>query len=289
MSSGTSGSTGALRLTRPTRTMSVAGKRYRAGSWVSPWVRPGFAATEVVPSWAASTPRNTLDPGRGARHRPPWPAHQLGQPGPLGRPRRDFPPHQPRQPARRPRTRRDRHLARQRRRLPLLAAAADAAAPGRDEQHATRRRDRRDGLGTAARTPRHDVEAGNRARPGPQGPPLLADDPPRGVPALRRWRRGVVLADVDRDGAPLLPQAAAAQQLRLGEEVLHRPGRRPGRAHDLRPRVRRHGQLALQHRLRREPHRPRVRDEVRAASGASSGSSRRASPSSRRSRSAAAS
>ena len=58
--SGTSGGTGALRLTRPTRTMSVAGKRYRAGSWVSPWVRPGFAATEVVPSWAASTPRNTL-------------------------------------------------------------------------------------------------------------------------------------------------------------------------------------------------------------------------------------
>jgi hypothetical protein len=58
--SGTSGSTGSLRLTRPTRTMSVAGKRYRAGSWVSPWVRPGFAATEVVPSWAASTPRNTL-------------------------------------------------------------------------------------------------------------------------------------------------------------------------------------------------------------------------------------
>ena len=60
MSSGTSGSTGALRLTRPNRTMSVAGKRYRAGSWLSHWVRPGFAATEVVPSWAASTPRNTL-------------------------------------------------------------------------------------------------------------------------------------------------------------------------------------------------------------------------------------
>ena len=54
------GSTGQLRLTKPTRTLSVAGKRYRAGRWTSPWVRPGFAATEVVPSWVASTPRRTL-------------------------------------------------------------------------------------------------------------------------------------------------------------------------------------------------------------------------------------
>jgi peptidase C39-like protein len=58
--SGTSGSTGRLRLTHPTRTFTVAGKRYRAGSWTSGWVRPGFAATEVVPSWTASTPRSTL-------------------------------------------------------------------------------------------------------------------------------------------------------------------------------------------------------------------------------------
>jgi hypothetical protein len=58
--SGTSASAGRLRLTRPTHTFTVRGKRYRAGSWTSPWVRPGFAATEVVPSWMAGTPRNTF-------------------------------------------------------------------------------------------------------------------------------------------------------------------------------------------------------------------------------------
>ena len=58
--SGTSGRYGRLGLTTPTRSVTIGGVRYRAGTWTSPWVRPGFAATEVVPSWTATTPRNTL-------------------------------------------------------------------------------------------------------------------------------------------------------------------------------------------------------------------------------------
>ena len=57
---GTSGRTGKLRITTPTRTTTVAGKRYGVGTWTSPWVRPGFGVTELVPSWAASTPAGTL-------------------------------------------------------------------------------------------------------------------------------------------------------------------------------------------------------------------------------------
>jgi len=58
--SGTTPRDGGLRLTRPTGSRTVAGHRYATGTWTSPWVRPGFALTELVPSWAASTPRGTL-------------------------------------------------------------------------------------------------------------------------------------------------------------------------------------------------------------------------------------
>ena len=58
--SGTTPRDGRLRLTRPTGSRTVAGHRYATGTWTSPWVRPGFALTELVPSWAASTPRGTL-------------------------------------------------------------------------------------------------------------------------------------------------------------------------------------------------------------------------------------
>ena len=46
---------GRLRLERPTRTSG----RYDAGRWTSPWVEPGFDLTEVVPSWSATTPRDS--------------------------------------------------------------------------------------------------------------------------------------------------------------------------------------------------------------------------------------
>ena len=59
-SAGTSGSSGSLKITTPTRTTTLAGTRYGVGSWTSPWVRPGFGFTELVASWAATTPPGTL-------------------------------------------------------------------------------------------------------------------------------------------------------------------------------------------------------------------------------------
>jgi Peptidase_C39 like family len=37
----------------------IRGNVRRAGTWTSPWVRPGFALTEAIPSWNATTPRGT--------------------------------------------------------------------------------------------------------------------------------------------------------------------------------------------------------------------------------------
>ncbi|MBA2640518.1 MAG: hypothetical protein H0U77_11175, partial [Nocardioidaceae bacterium] len=38
---------------------SAPTRRYAYGRWVSPWVQPGFAFREVVPSWSARTPKGT--------------------------------------------------------------------------------------------------------------------------------------------------------------------------------------------------------------------------------------
>ena len=57
---GSAAGAGALRLTRPTRRTTLARRRYDVGTWTSPWVRPGFGLTELVPSWAATTPSGTL-------------------------------------------------------------------------------------------------------------------------------------------------------------------------------------------------------------------------------------
>jgi Peptidase_C39 like family len=47
---------GRLELATPTATVG----RYDAGTWTSPWVEPGFDATEVIPSWSATTPGNSF-------------------------------------------------------------------------------------------------------------------------------------------------------------------------------------------------------------------------------------
>jgi hypothetical protein len=57
---GTTVSTGKLVLGRPTGRVSIGGRSYAVGSWTSPWVTPGFGLTELVPSWAATTPEGTL-------------------------------------------------------------------------------------------------------------------------------------------------------------------------------------------------------------------------------------
>ena len=54
-----------LRLGRPVGRLAFTDpatgvtRRYDYGRWVSPWVRPGFALTQLVPSWEASTHRGS--------------------------------------------------------------------------------------------------------------------------------------------------------------------------------------------------------------------------------------
>ena len=97
------------------------------------------------------------------------------------------------------------------RRAGVLAAAGHAAAAGPARPGPSRRRPRRDGEPAARASRPCDVSA-----PGPQVGTAL-DVPrysqmvaPRPLPAVGRRRRGLVLADVDLDGARLLRRAAAA-------------------------------------------------------------------------------
>jgi hypothetical protein len=45
-----------LRIGEPVATRTYGGTRYDFGRWVSPWRRPGFALTELIASWQATTP-----------------------------------------------------------------------------------------------------------------------------------------------------------------------------------------------------------------------------------------
>ena len=57
---GVSASAGRLRLAAPRSRTTLGRTSYDVGSWTSPWVASGFALTELVPSWASSTPEGTL-------------------------------------------------------------------------------------------------------------------------------------------------------------------------------------------------------------------------------------
>jgi hypothetical protein len=59
-SSGTTVVNGRLELGRPTSRVTVAGRSYAVGTWTSPWVSSSFGVTELVPSWASTTPEGTL-------------------------------------------------------------------------------------------------------------------------------------------------------------------------------------------------------------------------------------
>jgi hypothetical protein len=48
-----------LVLADPAGTRGYAGGTYEQGLWDSPWVAPGFALTELIPSWSALTPGDT--------------------------------------------------------------------------------------------------------------------------------------------------------------------------------------------------------------------------------------
>ncbi|HYH35701.1 MAG TPA: C39 family peptidase [Nocardioides sp.] len=47
---------GRLKISEPVATRRFDGRRYDVGRWSSPWQRPGFALTELIPSWQALTP-----------------------------------------------------------------------------------------------------------------------------------------------------------------------------------------------------------------------------------------
>ncbi|MFT4010240.1 MAG: C39 family peptidase, partial [Nocardioidaceae bacterium] len=51
---------GTLTISTPVARRTVAGRSYDLARWTSPWVSPGFAATELIPSWVAATPGRTF-------------------------------------------------------------------------------------------------------------------------------------------------------------------------------------------------------------------------------------
>lgn len=50
---------GRLTLADPVQQRSHGRQRYDVGRWLSPWAEPGFGFTELVASWAATTPRDS--------------------------------------------------------------------------------------------------------------------------------------------------------------------------------------------------------------------------------------
>ncbi|MDO9379586.1 MAG: C39 family peptidase [Nocardioidaceae bacterium] len=57
---GTRVSTGSIRHAKAVGRSTVAGTAYAWSRWTSPWASTGFAATEVIPSWNATTPTGSL-------------------------------------------------------------------------------------------------------------------------------------------------------------------------------------------------------------------------------------
>lgn len=51
---------GRIRIGEPAGTRRLGGTRYDVGRWVSPWSEPGFALTELIASWHATTPGHSL-------------------------------------------------------------------------------------------------------------------------------------------------------------------------------------------------------------------------------------
>lgn len=51
---------GQIRLADPARTARYRRTTWERGTWTSPWTEPGFAFTELVPSWDARTPVGTF-------------------------------------------------------------------------------------------------------------------------------------------------------------------------------------------------------------------------------------
>lgn len=57
---GTRVARGRLRIGTPSATRTLDGRRYEQARWSSPWIEPGFALTELIPSWSAVTPGDSF-------------------------------------------------------------------------------------------------------------------------------------------------------------------------------------------------------------------------------------
>ena len=205
-----------LVLAEPTDVRRYAGRTYDQGSWDSPWVTPGFALTQLIPSWSAVTPGDTwLE----VRVRARTAGGQVSSWDVLGR-----------------WTSGDRHTKRQtvsgqtddlgkvnvdtwqstssagvtayQVRVQLLRRAGLSGSPSVDTVGAV-----------ASRLPSGPVTA---SAPGPgrgivlERAALLADGPPRPLPRVGQRRAGLVLAHVDLDGARLLRRAARRRRRTSG-------------------------------------------------------------------------
>ena len=244
---------------RATGTREQAGRSYERARWTAPWQMSDFAYTELIASWAATTPGDSwLEVEvRGRNSKGVTSSWDL-----LGR-----------------WTSGDKFV----RRTTESPQSDDLAAVDVDTWKVRGTGGlvswqvrlslfRKPGsTGPTVAWPRRDDEPSparhvrGRLRPRPAGrhrarrAGVLADGALRPLPAVGWRRRGVVLADVDLDGARLLRRAAAAVHLPL------RARRAPGslgrlrRPQDLRRGVRRHRQLAVQHRVRRPARRRRLR------------------------------
>lgn len=67
---------GRLVLDSPVATRRLGGRTYDVARWTSPWVEPGYAFTELIASWSATTPKDSWIEvrvrGRGATGRTSW-------------------------------------------------------------------------------------------------------------------------------------------------------------------------------------------------------------------------
>ena len=268
-----------------------AGRSYERARWTAPWQMSAFAFTELVASWSATHARRQLcsrsrcaaATARASRRAGTcWAAGPPATSTSAAPPSRRSPTTSPRSTSTPGRSRGSGGLVSWQLRLSLYRKAG---IHGPDASRSV-------GVMTS-RLPRVTSVAVSDPRPAgrhrARRAGVLADGALRPLPAVGRRRRGVVLADLDLDGARLLRRAAAAVGLPLRARRPPRSLGRLRRPQDLRRGLRGHRQLAVQHRVRRPARRRRVRHPAAVAARGRGRSSRPASRSSPRSPGARAS
>ena len=249
--SGTTVADGALTFGTSTGTTSYVdpfgdgtAKSYDQTSWTSPDVTPGFGLTELIASWNATTPPGTwvevAMSGRTDSAPPPsgtcsaaGPAATTPRPAtstaPRCRPRATRTDPLPSTPSSRAG---DRSLDRWQLKVTLYRLSGTTQAPVVRSVGAMASR-LPDAKKVAVEPPRRC--GGHRTRRAD----VLAGDPHRALPAVGRRRRGLVLGDVDGDGARLLRRRADRRGDRLGRSGRRRSAGGPRGPLGLRLRLRR--------------------------------------------------